>query len=94
MKLELLFTLLLFGGLMVLLPAALMAAGCLHYSLEVHEKYVTDRVYGACKPIAVTSSGLGRFIDRQIGTLRARDEGINRRLKEFSVLKLKFHLIL
>ena len=71
-------------------PDALIAEDCLHYSLEVHERYVADRGYRGCRPTAVTPTGCGRFIDRQLGTLRARHENINRRLKEFNVLKQKF----
>ena len=71
-------------------PDALIAKDALHYSLEKNERYVADKGYRACEPVAITPTGLQRFIDRQLGTLRARHENINRRLKEFGILQQKF----
>ena len=71
-------------------PDAKIAKDSLHLMLEDGERYVADRGYRACRPIAITPTNLSRFIDRQWGSLRARHECINRRLKQFTILQHRF----
>ena len=71
-------------------PDSNIARDSLHCMLDENERYVADQGYRACRPIAITPTGLGRFIDKRLGSLRARHENINRRLKELAILQQKF----
>jgi hypothetical protein len=71
-------------------PDLIIVRSALVHMLARNEWYVADGGYYDGKQYSITPSGLRDFEDRQYATARARHETINRKFKEFSILRGTF----
>jgi hypothetical protein len=71
-------------------PDLRIARESLIYALQRGEYYIADGGYHDGNQWSVTPNGLHTFDQRQMAHVRARHETINRRFKQFSILRNQY----